>query len=94
MLSTAVEVSCSLTQVTMFHEHAPVDTNTFDLNRVPSGSLEGSQESLLEEEIGGQCKMMEKWVICANVYHIYGTCKQSHRDSLGIALCLLMYSYM
>ena len=62
MLSTAVEVSCSLTQVTMFYEHAQVDTNTFDLNRVPSGSLEGSQESLLEEEIGGRSKMMEKWV--------------------------------
>ena len=61
MLSTAVEVSCSLTQVTMFYEHAQVVTNTFDLNRVPSGSLEGSQESLLEEEIGGQSKMMEKW---------------------------------
>ena len=53
---------------------------------MPSGSLEGSQESLLEEEIGGQSKMMEK---C----HIYGTCKQSHKDSLGVALCLLMYSY-
>ena len=56
MLTTAVEVSCSLTQVTMFYEHARVDTNTIDLDRVPSGSLEGSQESLLEEEIGGRSK--------------------------------------